>query len=201
VTDVWRRVAVVAAPLLLLAGCSDDATPLDSDALPSDVASSDSGSRGFPSVTNCSQLGTRQSSISADARSAGGFEYWTYHLDSGDHVTASVLAFDDEAAVEAALDELGAAIAECADETSGTTEVTAIDGLPDGVTGYRSSQRFDDTTQEGAMVFAGADDNRIVTVSASRTDGTQPTVDLVELLEQAQERAPDLDDLPTSEDG
>jgi hypothetical protein len=185
---------------LLAAGCTADPALLDVEALPSEVESSRSGTAGFPTVTNCEPLAQRQSFLGTDAWSAGGYRYWTYHLESGDHVTASVLAFDDDDAVATALEQLRDAITECAAVTTGTTQVTPLDDLPEGVSGYRASQRFDDTTQEGAQLFGAAEGSRIVTVSAARTDGTAPMVDLVDLLEAAQGRAPDLDDLPSRED-
>jgi hypothetical protein len=197
-TEAGRQLAglVAAGLLLLLAGCSDDPTLLDTDALPSDVSSSDGGSTGFPSVTSCEALTNTQSSLATTAWAADGFQYWTYHLDSGETTGAAVLDFRDEDQLNAAVDEISAAIDTCAAEPRVGIEVTALDDLPDGVIGYSATQPFNDTEQRGTTVFGPAEGDRLVVVRTSRTDGTDPEADVVALLADAQDRVADLDELP-----
>lgn len=183
-------------PLVAIGGCSrDDPGPLSDAALPSAAESTSTGHAGFPSITNCPDLADRQASVSTDAWASKGYAYWVYELSSGDNVSATVLAFDDAKAADAALADIAAAIASCADDPSDLFDVTPLSGLPRGVTGYRASQAINDTTKEGSMVLSKAGSRRIVTVSASRVDGQQPRADVEQLLQAAVDAAPGLSGL------
>jgi hypothetical protein len=192
---------LVATVLLVAAGCSDDEpTLLADDDLPSAVESSDGGHAGFPGITGCSQLVDQQDFAGTDAWAADGYQYWTYRLESGEAVSAALFDFGDGDQRATWVQKIQDAVEECGAGAASSTDVAALEDLPTDVFGYEASERFNDGRKQGVLVFGPAEDDRLVAVGMSTTDGTEPSVDdVVKLLEQAQEAAPEITELSSKE--
>ncbi|WP_028644028.1 hypothetical protein [Nocardioides sp. URHA0020] len=188
---VLLALAVVAA---VASGCSDDeATPLSDDQLPSDVVSSATDDAGIPTTSSCEAVNRAQEKVMVTAAPHHGYRYWTYQLDDGSFVGVSVMQptypYEDPSAALALVSD---AVAECADQDA-DGGVAALDDVPDGAVGFRSTTTDSNGTREGTTLLAPAGEDRIVTVTTSYDAGTEPSVDAAALLADARDRAGDLD--------
>lgn len=191
-TDL-RRLAWAAAPLgLLLTGCSDDAGPLAEDQLPGEVVESESMTRGAPTATSCLDLNEAQLGIAVSAGSDvdDPARYWTYRLDDGTWVMVHVMEVAYPVADPGeALDEISTAIDACAEQSD---DVETLDDAPDGSVGYSSSTTDSNGTREAETLVAEAGD-RVVMVVASHDQGTEPSVDVRDVLADVRDGAADID--------
>jgi hypothetical protein len=196
VSDAIRRAGLLLAPLaLLLVGCSDDDTgPLAEDQLPSEVVESETRTGGAPTATSCADLNQAQLHLSVSAGSDvdDPSRYWTYRLDDGTWVLVHVMEIGTPVSDgDQALDEVAEAIESCSGE-SDAGEVSALDDAPDDSVGYRSTTTDSNGTREAETLVATAGD-RIVMVVASRDQGTEPSVDVRDLLDDVRDAAADID--------
>jgi hypothetical protein len=188
------------AVLAVLAGaaaCSDDDSgPLGDDQLPGTVEKTTSSARGVPTVSSCEAVNNAQEKIAVSAaQEEDGYRYWTYRLDDGTWVSVAIVRpgypFED---LDRALSSVSDAVEECAGQSSSDGgQVAALEGVPEGAVGFTSTTTSSSGTREGATVLATAGDDRIVTVAVSHDAGSDASVDVMELLDDVQDPAADLD--------
>lgn len=195
--DLLRRAGVLAASLLLLpllTSCSDDDDgPIAEDDLPGEVVDSETQTRGAPTATSCADLNQAQLHLSVSAGSDvdDPSRYWIYRLDDGTWILVHVMEIGDPVNdTDQALDEISAAIDSCAEQPDSGVE--ALTDAPEGSVGYRSTTTDSDGTREGETLVAAAGD-RVVLIAATHDQGSEPSVDVRDLLAEAQDTAPDLD--------
>jgi hypothetical protein len=195
VSDAKRWLGALAVPVLLLAGCSEDEDgPLAVDQLPREVVESGSHTSGTPTATSCPDLNQAQQhvAVSAASESDDNFRSWTYRLDDGTWIAVSVAEIGSPVVdQDQALAEITTAIDSCADQED-AGDVAHLDSAPEGSVGYRSTMTDSNGTREGETVVAAAGD-RIVLVTATHDEGSDPSVDVRDLLADVQDRAADID--------
>lgn len=188
-----RAAALVAAVALLAAGCSDEDTgPLAEDQLPGEVVETATMTRGAPTATSCLDLNQAQLRVAVSAGSDvdDAARYWTYRLEDDTWVMVHVMEIGTPLTSPAdALDEVSAAIETCAEESD---DVKALDDAPADSVGYWSTTTDSNGTREAETLVAAAGD-RVVTVVASRDQGTEPSVDVRDVLDDVRDTAADID--------
>jgi hypothetical protein len=191
-----RALVTLAVAAMIVSGCSssDDSSPLGDDQLPGDVVSSTTDDAGIPTTSSCEAVNRAQEKIMVTAAPKDGYRYWTYKLDDGAFVGVSVMQptypYDD---LSSALALVSDAVTECAGQTSAGGTVTALDDVPDGAVGFRSTTTDSNGDREGTTVLSTVGDHRIVTVTTSYAAGKTSSVDAVELLADVRDRAKGLD--------
>lgn len=194
-TDPRRRAALLAAaPLLLVLGaCSgDDTGPLTEDQLPGEVTETETSTRGAPTASSCTAVNQAQQAIAVSAGSDAEHptRYWTYRLEDGTWVLVHVMEIGPPITDgEQALDEVAEAVETCAEESD---DVAALDDVPEDAVGYRSTTTDSNGTREAETIVATAGD-RVVMVAASHDEGTEPSVDVRDVLDHVREAAADMD--------
>lgn len=194
-TDPRRTAAALLVPLaLVLAGCTeDDAGPLAEDQLPGKVVESKTRTSGVPTATSCSDLNQAQLHLSVSAASEveDPGRYWSYRLEDGSWVLVHVMEIGTPVSDPAgALDEIAAAIGSCADDPD--AEVARLVDVPEDSVGYRSTTTDSNGTREAETLVAAAGD-RVVMVIASHEQGTEPSVDVRDVLDDVRDTAADID--------
>ena len=194
-----RRHAAIAAAgaLLAVTACTsgdEELRLVDVDDLPSPVSKTDSDTAGFPTVGGCTTLNDAQDRVSVSATGRDDYRWWSYVLENGDEVRASVIApgypFEDP---QDALDEVSVALEECAASSAAGIRVEPLDDLPQDAVGYRSSTPPGDGQVLGSLVIAPTPEGRLVAVSAVRVGGGTPETDVVDLLQSVEKRADQVD--------
>ena len=96
--------------------------------------------------------------------------------------------------LDRALSSVSDAVDECAGQSSSASgQVAALEDVPEGAVGFTSTTTSSNGTREGATVLAPAGDDRIVTVAVSHDAGSDASVDVLEVLDDVQDQAADLD--------
>ena len=174
-----------------LTSCSDDGTgPLSDDQLPGKVVATESGGSGVPSATLCPKLTQVQQEVVVSGTEADEdhSRSWTYRLDDGTWVAVTVAEtgypYEDTDDALAAVED---AVVACADR-----EVTPLDDAPEGSVGYSSTRTDSNGTSAGETLVATAGD-RLVLVAVTHDEGSDPSVDVRDVLSDVQESAPGLD--------
>lgn len=185
--------AALAGLTLLLAGCGDDDPMLlRADDLPSTVVSSTTGDAGFPMIGGCSGVNDALGRASTRAWADDGYRSWSYTLESGDAVSATVMDFDDATAAQAALTDVVAGRDECTTGSDVGIVTEPLDDLPDGAVGYRITMPTSSGEETGELVVAPTSGDVLVTAGVARR-GDQSEVDVSDLLAAVEKRAADAD--------
>lgn len=187
------RQGIVASLALcaVLASCGDgdDAKGvLQEDDLPKVSKVSDIDN--VPSVAVCSAINEAQFKLTIGNKPEGVGRAYT--LDNGDQVFSSALGRSSSyGTLQKGLDAVIAAITECgASGTAGGEALTPIMGLESGVVGYTAVSAAADPPQFGARVFTIQGD-RIIVVGTKHEGAGESSVDVVDLLPTALDRAKD----------
>ena len=189
-----RGLAAGGVLLGLLAGCSDDESgPLSEDQLPGEVVESGSSTGGTPTATLCPAITQVQRDIAASGGSArDSFRYWTYRLDDGTWISVSVVdSARDPAAWGETVTAVEAAVDSCTTRAN-VGEIAPLGGLPEGVVGFSATRTDSNGTRLGETVIAGSGDH-ILMVTTTHDEGTEPSVDVRDLLVDVQGNVGELD--------
>lgn len=167
----------------LLVGCGDSSDPelLSQDAV-AGVAETYDGDQ-IPAVGWCREVNTAQSRASTGSRPpAAGVEF---RLDNGDYVHAIVMGPTSGKTIDDVRVELEDAVAKCAAKSKDGQTVEALPGLADGLWGYSSTERG----ATGRQVFDVTPKGNILAVGVRHEGDGEPSVDALDLIEEAAKNA------------
>lgn len=191
-------VAALATVVLLLGACgqADTAAKYPTLLQPEDLPPVESvsvESRPLLTKTNCAAM-DREYNLAVTGEDD---VFLTYVLDGGDMVRSGIQSPQtSQLSIDFTLDEMRRLVGECvktfeeaADRSPPTGSFHSIDGLEDSAIGFRIVQETSKGPETTERIYARVDDASAAVVTVVHRGNSEPSTDVIELVEKALERA------------